>query len=41
MFGGDCSNYFNQALTLAMEILLANLDVVNGYKEKWEAAAAM
>ena len=38
MFGGDSSNNFSQALTFAMEILLANSDVVNSYKEKWEAA---
>ncbi len=39
MFGGDSSNNFSQALTYAMEILLSNSDVVNSYKEKWEAVA--
>lgn len=39
MFGGDSSNNFSQALTFAMEILLTNSDVVNRYKEKWEAVA--
>lgn len=39
MFGGDSSNTFRQALTFAMEILLANSDVVNSYKEKWEVVA--
>lgn len=35
VFGGDSSNAFSQGLTLAMELLLINYDVIENYRKKW------
>lgn len=35
-FGGDASQSFSLALTLAIEILMENHDVLQRYKKKWE-----
>ena len=34
-FGGDSSNAFSQGLTAAMETLLANAPVIEGYRQQW------
>lgn len=35
VFGGDSSNAFSQGLTAAMETLLANGSVIEGYRQQW------
>ena len=35
-FGCDASQSFSLALTLAIEILMENHDVLQRYKKKWE-----
>ena len=37
-FGGDTSNAFSFGITLAMEILLSNYEVVESFRQKWELA---
>ncbi len=40
VFGGDSSNAFSFALTIAMEKLLSNYEVVELFKKKWDSVFA-